>query len=114
MIHMRHKTLNWLGDSLDVVKDFAQEAKKEAGHQLDRVQQGFDPDDWKPMETVGPGVKEVRIRIEKAYRVLYVAKFPEAVYVRHAFEKKTARTSKTDLDLASGRYRQLVNMRKQK
>lgn len=66
------------------------------------------------METVGAGVREIRIRVEKAYRVLYVAKFPEAIYVLHAFEKKTQRTSKTDLDLASTRYRQLVNQRNKK
>ena len=66
------------------------------------------------METVGAGVREIRIRVEKAYRVLYVAKFPEAIYVLHAFEKKTQRTSKTDLDLASTRYRQLVNQRSKK
>ncbi|TXT38494.1 MAG: hypothetical protein FD135_2853 [Comamonadaceae bacterium] len=66
------------------------------------------------METVGAGVREIRIRVEKAYRVLYVAKFPEAIYVLHAFEKKTQKTSKTDLDLASTRYRQLVNQRSKK
>jgi phage-related protein len=66
------------------------------------------------METVGAGVKEIRIRVEKAYRVLYVAKFAEAVYVLHAFEKKTQRTAKADIDLANVRYRQLVNERKRK
>jgi len=114
MIRIQHKPLSWLGDSLDVVKDFGQEAKKEAGHQLGRVQQGHVPVDWKPMETVGAGVKEIRIRIAKAYRVLYVAKFSEAIDVLHAFEKKTPKTSKADLDLASTRYRQLVNQRKKK
>ena len=68
----------------------------------------------KPMETVGAGVREIRIRVEKAYRVLYVAKFSEAIYVIHAFEKKTQKTSKADLDLASNRYRQLANERKKK
>jgi phage-related protein len=66
------------------------------------------------METVGAGVREIRIRVEKAYRVLYGAKFSEAIYVSHAFEKKTQKTSKTDLDLASNRYRQLANERKNK
>ncbi|MDD2808672.1 type II toxin-antitoxin system RelE/ParE family toxin [Rhodoferax sp.] len=73
-----------------------------------------EPTDWKPMETVGAGVKEIRIKIEKAYRVLYIAKFSEAIYVLHAFEKKTPKTSKVDLDLANTRYRQLVNERKKK
>jgi phage-related protein len=78
------------------------------------VQVGDDPLDWKPMETVGVGVREIRIREEKAYRILYVAKFAEAIYVIHAFEKKTQKTSKADLTLASNRYRQLVNERKKK
>lgn len=78
--------MRWLGDSLDTVKDFSDEAKREAGHQLGRVQEGHEPSDWKPMETVGAGVREIRIQVEKAYRVLYVAKFSEAIYVLHAFE----------------------------
>ena len=66
------------------------------------------------MAAVGAGVKEIRIRVEKAYRVLYVAKFAEAVYVLHAFEKKTQRTAKADIDLDAVRYRQLLNERKAK
>jgi len=66
------------------------------------------------METVGAGVREIRIRVEKAYRVLYVAKFTEAIYVLHAFEKRTQKTSKANLDLANSRYRQLMNERKKK
>jgi len=114
MIRTQTKAMRWLGDSLEAVKDFSDEARREAGHQLGRVQEGEDPIDWKPMETVGAGVREIHIRVEKAYRVLYVAKFSEAIYVIHAFEKKTQKTSKTDLELASNRYRQLVNERKKK
>ncbi|MBU0753318.1 MAG: type II toxin-antitoxin system RelE/ParE family toxin [Gammaproteobacteria bacterium] len=110
----QQKPLIWLGDSLESIKSFSLEARKEAGHQLGQVQVGRDPSDWKPMETVGAGVKEVRIRIEKAYRVLYVAKFAEAVYVLHGFEKKTQRTPKADIDLAGKRYRKLLNERKKK
>lgn len=114
MIRVQQKVTQWLGDSLDAVKNFSAEGRREAGHQLGRVQDGHDPADWKPMETVGAGVKEIRIRVEKAYRVLYVAKYAEAVYVIHAFEKKTPRTSKADIDLASSRYKQLINERKKK
>ena len=89
MIRIQQKSLNWLGDSLDAVKNFVQEAKKEAGHQLGRVQQGHDPVDWKPMETVGVGVKEIRIRFEKIYRVLYVTKFSEATRASCIREKDT-------------------------
>jgi phage-related protein len=114
MTKAHQKPLTWLGDSLEAVKAFSLEARKEAGHELGQVQEGREPSDWKPMETVGAGVKEIRIRVEKAYRVLYVAKFAEAVYVLHAFEKKTQRTAKADINLANVRYRQLVNERKRK
>jgi len=111
MSRAQAKPLIWLGDSLDAVKAFSVEARKEAGHELGQVQEGREPSDWKPMET---GVKEIRIRVEKAYRVLYVAKFAEAVYVLHGFEKKAQKTPKADIDLANVRYRQLVNERKRK
>lgn len=82
---------------------------REAGHQLDRVQNGLEPDDWKPMNTVGQGVKEIRIRdVAGAFRVIYIAKFAAAVYVLHCFQKKTEKTSKADLDLVGKRYRDLL------
>ena len=105
------KQLRWLGDSLEEVKAFSDEAKRSAGHQLGLIQAGLDPLDWKAMETVGAGVKEIRIRVEKSYRVLYVAKFSEAVYVLHAFVKKTQKTSKKDLDLSTERYKALIRSR---
>ena len=108
------KHLYWLGDSLDQVKTFSYEAKRSAGHQLGLVQSGLDPEDWKSMETVGSGVKEIRIRLEKSYRVLYVAKFSEAVYVLHAFVKKTQKTSKKDIDLGADRYKALIKSRNTK
>ena len=114
MLRVQSKVLTWLSDSLSVIKSFSDAAKREPGHQLGRVQEGHAPGDWKPMESVGPGVREIRIRMEKAYRVLYVAKFSEAIYVLHAFEKKTQKTSKADLDVASSRYRQLAAQRRGK
>jgi phage-related protein len=108
------KPLLWLGDSLEEVKAFSDEARRSAGHQLERIQFGLDPFDWKPMDNVGAGVREVRIRVEATYRVLYVAKFNEAVYVLHAFVKKTPKTSKNDLDLAIKRYRALTKERSTK
>jgi phage-related protein len=102
------KRIEFLGDSLDQVRDFAQGARKEAGVQLHKVQQGFDPSDWKPMTSVGPGVREIRIRDDAgAFRILYVAQRAEAVYVLHAFQKKTPQTAKRDLDLAATRLRQI-------
>ena len=83
-------------------------ARKEAGVQLHKVQQGFEPSDWKPMTTVGQGVREIRIRDEAgAFRVLYIAKIGEVVYVLHSFQKKTQQTAKRDLDLAAARLRQI-------
>lgn len=103
------KPVAFRGSALDDLRAFPLGARREAGHQLDQVQRGQEPDDWKPMPTVGTGVKEIRIRDEAgAFRVVYVAKFADAVYVLHCFQKKTQKTSKTDLDLAVKRYRDLV------
>ncbi len=80
-----------------------------AGHQIDQVQKGMEPDDWKPMPTIGHGVREIRIRdASGAFRVVYVAKFADAIYVLHCFQKKPQRTSKGDLELAECRYRDLL------
>lgn len=105
------KPINWLGDSRKKVSEFSGGARRDAGFQLDRVQRGKDPHDWKPMNTIGTGVKEIRIHEENEYRVLYVAKFAEAIYVLHAFTKKTQQTRKEDFELAAQRYRQLTNQR---
>lgn len=103
------KSVEFRGSSLDELRAFPLAAKREAGHQLDQVQNGQEPDDWKPMNTVGHGVKEIRIRdAAGAFRVIYVAKFANAVYVLHCFQKKTEKTSKADLDLATKRYRDLL------
>lgn len=94
------KGIEFLGTSLGTVREFPAQAKREAGHELDRVQRGLDPTDWKPMKSVGPGVHEVRIQQEGQYRVIYVATFKDRVYVLHAFQKKTQKTNKRDLDAA--------------
>jgi len=97
------------GSALDDLRAFPQGARREAGYQLDQIQRGRDPDDWKPMNTVGQGVREIRIRdTAGAFRVLYVAKFGNAVYVLHCFQKKTQKTSKADLNLGAQRYRDLL------
>ncbi|WP_050454367.1 type II toxin-antitoxin system RelE/ParE family toxin [Candidatus Burkholderia verschuerenii] len=103
------KPVRFRGSSLEDLRDFPATTRREAGQQLDQVQRGLDPDDWKPMTTIGQGVREIRIRDEAgAFRVLYVAKFAVAIYVLHCFQKKTQATSKADLDLAEKRYRELV------
>ncbi|MDA5250275.1 type II toxin-antitoxin system RelE/ParE family toxin [Agrobacterium tumefaciens] len=102
------KRLEFLGDSLEQLRDFPEIARKEAGVQLHKVQLGLEPTDWKPMTSVGAGVREIRIRDEAgAFRVLYVTKIEDAVYVLHAFQKKTQQTAKRDLDLAASRLRQI-------
>lgn len=84
------------------------------GYQIDKVQRGLEPKDWKPMATIGQGVREIRTRdTSGAFRVIYVAKLADAVYVLHCFQKKTQKTSKADLDLAEARYRALLSEVKQ-
>jgi phage-related protein len=103
------KPLSFLGSSLDDLRAFPETARREAGHQLDRVQRGLDPEDWKAMPSVGIGVREVRIRDQVgAFRVIYIATRPEAVYVLHAFQKKTQATAKRDLELAETRLKELT------
>jgi phage-related protein len=103
------KPVEFRGASLDDLKAFPQSARREAGHQLDQVQRGREPDDWKPMPTIGPGVREIRIRERGgAFRVVYVAKFEAAIYVLHCFEKKSQATSRADISLAAARYRELT------
>ena len=105
----RLKPIAFCGDSLNELRAFPETARQEAGFQLYRVQRGLDPADWKPMATVGRGVREIRIRDETgAYRVIYIATFAEAVHVLHAFQKKTQRTAKRDLYLAASRLRHLM------
>ncbi|RVK70622.1 type II toxin-antitoxin system RelE/ParE family toxin [Sinorhizobium meliloti] len=102
------KELVFLGDSLERLRDFPEAARKEAGVQLHKVQQGLEPSDWKPMASVGQGVREIRIRDEAgAFRVIYITKIEDAVFVLHAFQKKTQQTARRDLDLAAARLRQI-------
>lgn len=110
---MSDKPLIWLGSSRRDLRAFPALARRLAGFQLRRVQQGLDPDDWKPMQTVGPGVREIRIHIAGAHRVFYVATRAEVIYVLHAFEKKTQKTSAHDLRIGRDRFRALVKSRQQ-
>ena len=100
--------------SLDAVRQFTDDARRQTGYQLYRVQSGLEPSDWKPMAIVGTGVKEIRVHTKDEFRIIYVATFEEAVFVLHAFQKKTRKTSKHDLELAMLRFKQLVKDRKKK
>ena len=106
------KPVEFLGDALDRLRAFPEGARRAAGYQIERVQRGLDPDDWKPMASVGAGVREIRVRDPAgAFRVIYVATFTDAVYVLHAFQKKTRRTSARDLAMADLRFRALKRSR---
>lgn len=103
------KELRFRGSSLDDLRKFPALAVREAGYQMDKVQNGKEPTDWKPMETVGAGVKEIRIQDESgAFRVIYLAKLADAVYVLHCFQKKTQQTSERDVKLARKRFKDLM------
>ena len=112
---MKEKPIDWRGSSLRDIKNddlFTPEARREAGHQLNQVQAGLEPDHWKPFNDVGAGTKEIIIDIDDGwFRILYVAKFPEAVYVLHCFKKKTNTTTKHDKAVAAVRYKALVQER---
>lgn len=109
------KPIDWRGSSLDDLKQFPDDAKRLAGYQLRKVQQGDPPDHYKPMPDVGGGAMEIIVDTAGGwFRVMYVAKFDEAIYVLHSFQKKTNKTSKADLELAKRRYAAVLQERKQK
>lgn len=104
---MSDKPIFWLGSSRGDIRAFPLDARRIAGFQLSRVQQGLEPNDWKPMPSIGPGVQEIRIHTELEHRVFLIAKFSEGIYVLHAFEKRTRKTPKRDLELSRNRLRAL-------
>lgn len=103
------KPITFLGDSLKCLREFPDDARQDAGRQLDRVQRGMQPSDFKPMPSIGKGVEEIRIWDESGtFRVIYTARLADAVYVLHAFQKKTQGTSKRDVEMAKARFTQLM------
>ena len=103
------KPVIWMGGSREDLRGFPDSAQDAVGFELYKVQCGFDPSDWKPMTTVGAGVREVRVRDEAGiFRLIYLATRPEGVYVLHCFQKKTQRTSRSDLELAKKRFKAIA------
>ena len=103
------KPVRFVGDTLQAIRNFPVAAKNKAGYQLERVQRGLDPQDWKPIRSIGAGVREFRVHDESgAFRVIYLATLPEAIYVLHAFQKKTQQTARGDIELAARRFRQVT------
>ncbi|MBU4609526.1 type II toxin-antitoxin system RelE/ParE family toxin [Achromobacter sp. GG226] len=103
----------WIGSSYADLIGFPAEPRRDAGFQLSKIQSGLDPEDWKPFDAIGAGTREIRLRDANGiYRVMYVAKFDEAVYVLHCFQKKTQATSQRDKDIAAARYRAVITSRR--
>ncbi len=102
---MDDKPIVWIASSRNDVRRFPRDARRKAGLELRAVQRGQEPTDYKPIPSVGPGVYEIRIRTQGIYRVFYVAKFEEAIYVLHAFQKKTQKTAKYDIEIGRKRYK---------
>jgi phage-related protein len=105
------KPLQWVGGSLAELRTFPADARRRAGYQLRRLQQGLLPDDWKPMTTVGAGVGEIRLHTGTEHRVFYVAKFEEAIYVLHAFEKRSRQAPPAAIELARRRLAAVIRAR---
>jgi phage-related protein len=103
------KILKFIGSSQEDLVNFPRDARRECGRELDRVQRGLMPTDFKPMLNVGKGAYEIRVHVLGEWRVLYVARHGDAVYVLHAFQKKSPKTAKPDIELAIRRYKQMEN-----
>jgi phage-related protein len=101
------KILKFVGSSLDDLRNFPAEARRIAGFELDAIQRGHEPSDWKPMKDIGSGVREIRIHVLGEWRVIYVAKFSGTIYILHSFQKKTQKIRQEDIERARSRYRQV-------
>ena len=106
---MTPKPVEFCGSALDELRSFPEDARRAAGYEIDRVQRGYDPDDWKPMPSVGKGVREIRIwKTSGTFRVIYLVRLADAVHVLHCFQKKTQKTATSDIELARSRYKELL------
>lgn len=109
------KAIDWRGSSLVDLLAFPADARKAAGFELSKVQRGVEPGNWKPMSGCGAGVCEIRLyAFAGAFRVVYVAKFNEVIYVLHSFQKKTAKTSRHDIQIIKSRYDAVIEERGKK
>ena len=107
------KDVKFVGSSLDDLRAFPKNPRQDMGRQINRVQQGLDPRDWKPVNSVGPGVSEIRIRDEgNNYRSIYVTNLDEVVDVLHVFIKKSQKMLRKDIDMAKSRFREVQKVSK--
>jgi phage-related protein len=93
---------------LEDLREFPEGARQNAGYEIDQVQRGLEPSDWKPMPSIGAGVNEIRIHKGGSFRVIYVAKFEDAIHVLHCFQKKSQKTSEEDITLSKKRYKAVL------
>jgi phage-related protein len=108
------KPVHCVGTSREDLRQLPDSAQETAGFQLFKVQQGKEPDDWKPMATIGPGVREIRVRDARgAFRIFYVAKFEEAIYALHVCQKRSQKTAQADLDLRRSRFADVLKWRRE-
>ena len=109
------KAIIWMGGSYDAFMEFPDDALRDAEYQLERLQDAQEPLDWKPMKSIGPGAREIRIRAHAgAFRIVYLATRPEAIYVLHCFQKKSPKTARTDVALARRRFKAIPITRSEK
>jgi phage-related protein len=106
------KEIEFMGKSLETIREFPDIARRETGQQLDRVQRGLDPVEWKPMPSIGMGVREIIVKQQGQFRTIYVTKFNNVVYVLHAFSKKTQKTRQHDLDIAKNALKEIIRWEK--
>jgi len=99
------KRLEWVGTSLRDFRAMPDAARRKLSHDLERVQAGAEPRNWKPMTSIGAGVLEMRVQAGGAFRLIYVAKFAHRIYILHAFHKKSRKTASLDLAVAQARYK---------
>ncbi|MBN1569626.1 MAG: type II toxin-antitoxin system RelE/ParE family toxin [Acidobacteria bacterium] len=104
---MDGKELRFVASSLDDLRNFPEEARRIAGFELRALQNGLEPQDWKPMRSIGSGVKEIRIHVLGEWRIVYVARLADAIYVLHAFQKKSQKTNRNDIELARKRFKEI-------
>ncbi|MGB8478899.1 MAG: type II toxin-antitoxin system RelE/ParE family toxin [Acidobacteriaceae bacterium] len=107
------KPVRFLGDSLERIREFPEDGRHDAGYQLEQVQRGEQPGSFKSVPSIGKGVEEIRLRDDSGiYRIIYTARLSDAVYILHAFQKKTQATAKRDVDLARERFQQIGRLQK--
>ncbi len=106
------KNVLWVANSRQVVQGFSKQVRFDLGAELRRVQEGLAPKNWKPMQSIGTGVREIRVKYRGEYRLIYIAKFEEGIYALHAFRKKTRKTAQSDIDLAAQRLKEVIRQRR--